>query len=270
MRCDDVITRLTAYVDGELDDATGSALRGHLRTCATCHAAALDEVAVRDAMTRLPTPDVPPELWQSIQAQLAEHEVADSKRSRLWLWWQAARTKLVPGLLVAGAATLAIVAYVRHGQSTSEPAQHDQLAHGTVKPPAPPVGPSPIATTTHRINDPSAPPSVDTDCDLHAMTAGARTTRGTGSDTARVAGMAEAIDRCYGAVATELLALVAEDRPGWPKDRAAVFDAELDTARHAVTTAPAGRPRERAWQAVIQLLQRAVTVQMIADAEVTP
>jgi hypothetical protein len=270
LRCDDVITRLTAYVDGELDDATGSALRGHLRTCATCHAAALDEVAVRDAMTKLPAPDVPPELWQSIQAQLADHEVADSKRSRLWLWWQAARTKLVPGLLVAGAATLAIVAYVRHGQSTSEPAPQHQVAGDSARSPAPPspIGPSPIATAPHRIHDPTAPPSVDTDCDLHAMTAGARTTRGTGSDTARVAGMAEAIDRCYGAVATELLALVAEDRPGWPKDRAAVFDAELDTARHAVTTAPAGRPRERAWQAVIQLLQHAVTVQMVA--EVTP
>lgn len=270
MRCDDVIARLTAYVDGELDDASGSALRGHLRTCATCHAAALDEVAVRDAMAKLPAPDMPPELWQSIQAQLAEHEVADSKRSRWWLWWQAARPKLIPSLLVAGAATLAIVAYVHHGRTASEPAQHDQVAH-SVKSPAPPVGPtgpSPIATSSHTIKDPTAAPSVDTDCDLHAMTAGARATRGTESDTARVAGMADAIDRCYGAVATELLALVAEDRPGWPKDRAAVFDAELDTARHAVTTAAAGRPRERAWQAVIQLLQRAVTVQMVA--EVTP
>jgi anti-sigma factor (TIGR02949 family) len=267
LRCDDIIRRLTAYVDGELDDATGSALRGHLRTCATCHAAAEDEVAVRDAMAKLPTPDVPAELWRSIQTQLAEREVADSKRSRAWLWWQVVRPKLIPSLLFAGAATLAVVAYVRHGHTASEPAP--QTAHATAPgsahatSPAPPIGPTPIATT--HIKDPLAPPSVDADCDLHAVTAGARATLGEETDTARVAGMAEAIDRCYSAAAAELLAMVAEDRPAWSKDRAASFDAELDTARHAVTTAPAGRPRERAWQAVIQLLQRAVTVQMIAE-----
>lgn len=269
MRCDDVTSRLTAYVDGELDDATGSALRGHLRTCEACHAAAEDEVAVRDAMAKLPTPDVPPELWRSIQTQLAEHEVADSKRSRAWLWWQVVRPKLIPSLLFAGAATLAVVAYVRHGHNASEPAP--QSAHATTPAPQPahattpgaPVGPTPIATT--HIKDPMAAPSVDTDCDLHAITAGARATTDEQTDSARVAGLADAIDRCYGAAAAELLAMVAEDRPAWSKDRATSFDAELDTARRAVTTAPAGRPRERAWQAVIQLLQRAVTVQMIAE-----
>jgi anti-sigma factor (TIGR02949 family) len=247
LTCDDVTRRLTAYVDGELDDANGSAVRGHLRTCPACRTAADDELAVRDAMAKLPTPDVPPALWNSIQDQLAAREVADSKRSRWWLWWQAARPKLIPSALIAATAALAIVAYVRRDRGEPEQAARTEIAA-----PEAPKTPIHIAPA----------PSVDADCDLGAITAGARTVNA--PDSAQIAGMTEAIDRCYEATVTELLALVDEDRPGWPSDRAAVFDAELDTARHAVTTARAGRPRERAWQAVIQLLQRAVTVQVVA------
>jgi anti-sigma factor RsiW len=250
LTCDDVTRRLTAYVDGELDDANGSAVRGHLRTCTACRAAADDELAVRDAVAKLPSPDVPPELWRGIQGQLAAREVADSKRSRWWLWWQAARPKLIPAALVAATAALAIVAYVRRDRD--EPAQ---VATAEPAPPAP-------APEIHI----TPPPSVEADCDLRAATAGAKAV--SGPDHAKIDGLAQAIDRCYEAAVAELLALVDEDRPGWPAERTAVFDAELDTARRAVTTAHPGRPRERAWQAVIQLLQRAVTIQVVA--EVTP
>jgi hypothetical protein len=258
LTCDDAAKRLTAYVDGDLDDATQRAVRGHLRSCEACRTAAGDELAVRDAMARLPAPEVPPALWESISAQLAAGEVADSKRSRWWLWWQIARPKLVPAGLVAAAATLAVVAWARRDRG-DEPPRAPQVADVAMTAPAPaapsPGGPVPAAAVA--IEDPAAPPSVRRDCKLHAANAGA-------AATDRVAAMAAAIDRCYGAAAEELLAIVAIDRPGWPAERAAVFDAELDTARHAVTTAGAGRPRERAWQAVIQLLQRAVTVPMIA------
>jgi hypothetical protein len=247
--CDDVTRRLTAFVDGELDDATQSAVRGHLRTCEACRHAAADELAVRDAMAKLPAPEVPTELWRNVSAQLAKAEVADSERSRWWLWWQGARPKVWPAALVAAAATLAIVAYVRRDRAETGPAVATEAA------------PPPSALAAPSIADPPTSPTVEDDCDLHGIAA--RT------DAAhRAAAMTAAVDRCYSAAADELLAVVELDRPGWSTERAKTFDAELDTARHAVTTAAAGRPRERAWQAVIQLLQRAVTVPVIA--QVTP
>jgi hypothetical protein len=246
LTCDDVLHRLTAYVDGELDDASGSAMRGHLRTCAACRRAADDELGVRDAMAKLPSPDVPASLWTEISARLAEQEVADSKRSRWWLWWQVARPRMIPALVLAAAATLAVVTYVRRDRGDDQPATTA-------------VAPVPVAPVAPEIQDPPVKPTVEGDCDLRAASAA-------GTNAAEsLAGLSAAIDRCYQAAADELLAMVDEDRPGWPVPRAQVFDAELDAARHAVTTAVAGRPRERAWQAVIQLLQRAVTVPVVAE-----
>ena len=45
MTCSQASRQLTAYVDGELDPAAGSALRGHLRECASCRSAAAHEAA---------------------------------------------------------------------------------------------------------------------------------------------------------------------------------------------------------------------------------
>jgi hypothetical protein len=246
--CADAQKRLTAYVDGELDDATGSAVRGHLRTCAACRAAADDELAVRDAVGKLPAPDVPGALWSQIADRLAAEEVADSKRSRWWLWWQTARPRLVPALLVAGAATLAIAYVVKQRASREE-----QIA-------SPPAPPAPVTPAGPEIRDLAVRPSMALDCDL-----GARVPE---DAAAAVSGRPAAIERCYQAAADELLAMVATDRAGWPQRRAAEFDAELEAAQAAVATAAAGRPRERAWRAVIRLLQRAVTIPVVA--EVTP
>jgi hypothetical protein len=245
--CADTIARLTAYVDGDLDDATGSAVRGHLRTCAACRAAADDELAVRDAVGKLPVPDVPSGMWNQIAGRLAEKEVADSKRSRWWLWWQTARPRLVPALLVAGAATLVVAYVVKQrggGQSETEVAQPAPAAV-----PAPGPAPEDIRDPVRRTQG----------CDLTARADDA---------AAAITGRAAAIEQCYQAAADELLALVAAERAGWPERRAAELTAELEVAQRAVATAAAGRPRERAWRDVIRLLQRAVTIPVVA--EVTP
>ena len=248
MTCADAIARLTAYVDGDLDDATGSAVRGHLRTCAACRAAADDELAVRDAVGKLPGPDVPGGLWTQIAARLADEEVADSKRSRWWLWWQSARPRLVPALLVAGAATL-VVAYVVKQRGDGE-SEQTEIAKPEPNVPAPAPGPGPHPET---IRDPVRRTQ---DCDLSAR----------GDDAAAaITGRAAAIEHCYQAAAEELLALVAADRAGWPERRAAEFTAELEAAQRAVTIAAAGRPRERAWRDMIRLLQRAVTIPVVAE-----
>jgi hypothetical protein len=242
---------LTAYVDGELDDAALSAVRGHLRTCDACRAIARDEIDVRDAVSRLPSPDVPPGLWDGIQARLATHEVADSRRSRWWLWWQAARPRLlVPVVGLAAVATLAIVAWQRRGADDDASTQ-----------PAPPS--MEIAT----VPDPTPPAPVvadDKPCD------GLISDRDDVDVSQTIASLPAAIDRRYRCAVDELLAIVAEDRPTWPARRAQAFDLELQALQAAVDHAAPGRSRERAWQAVIEFLHDAVAVQVVAEAEVTP
>ena len=54
MTCDDVRPQLTPYLDGELEDDRGSAVRGHLRGCEACRTAADEEAALRDGLRALP------------------------------------------------------------------------------------------------------------------------------------------------------------------------------------------------------------------------
>src|SRR6185503_5104567 len=88
MRCADVERLVTEYVDGELDERRSSALRGHLRVCTGCAARVEDEVAVRETAGSLAPLDPPADLWAAIDTRLAEAEIADARRSRVWLWWQ--------------------------------------------------------------------------------------------------------------------------------------------------------------------------------------
>jgi hypothetical protein len=251
VNCDAARDRLTAYVDGELDDAALSALRGHLRTCDACRALARDEVDVRDAVSRLPAPDVPPTLWDGIQARLATHEVADSKRSRWWLWWQAARPRLVVPVVLAGVAVIAVIAWQRRGDDSDAP-----------KPTRPAPAPE-VATITPPTPPPPTPPPPAAEC-------GVIPDRDDVDVSEVVAAMPAAIDRRYQCAVDELLAIVAEDRPTWSARRARAFDVELHSLRAAVDSAAPGRPRERAWQAIIDYLHDAVAVQVVAEAEVTP
>src|SRR5438067_6919520 len=79
MTCNDMRAKLTAYLDGELEDDRGSAVRGHLRGCQACRDAARDEAALRDGLRALPPVDPPASLWAGVQARLARAEVADAE-----------------------------------------------------------------------------------------------------------------------------------------------------------------------------------------------
>lgn len=106
MKCRDALRLSTAYLDGELDSRRSSAVRGHLRTCTSCEHAVEDEAILRDSASELPPLDPPPELWVGIEKRLAEEEIADAGRSRLWIWWQAARPHLPIAAAAVGAAVL--------------------------------------------------------------------------------------------------------------------------------------------------------------------
>ncbi|HET9620087.1 MAG TPA: anti-sigma factor, partial [Kofleriaceae bacterium] len=90
--CETIQPRLTAYLDGELADDSGSEVRGHLRECAACRQVARDEAALRDGLRTLPPVDPPPSLWAGVQAQLAAAEVADAHRPP----WRRALARLTP------------------------------------------------------------------------------------------------------------------------------------------------------------------------------
>jgi anti-sigma factor RsiW len=209
MTCRDVDRLVTGYVDGELDERRSSALRGHLRVCAACAARVADEAQVRDTAASLEQLDPPAELWAAIDARLAEAEIADARRSRVWLWWQraldGARRHVVPLGLAGAAASAALAVWLAHGgERGSEQAAAHQPA---------------IAELGHAIaRSPAAEPDACAAAASH--------------DEQLLCQMNQAERRYLDAIA-ELTRLVAEERATWSAAEAARFDAalaELDRA----------------------------------------
>jgi hypothetical protein len=217
-------------------------VRGHLRVCTTCAERVEDEARVREAAASLEPLDPPGELWSAIDAHLAEAEIADAERSRVWLWWQRAldgarRHRIAFGVAGAAAAAALAVWIVRGGGD-------DRPVAGQVAELAPAVKSSSAGAT----GDP---------CDAVAT-----------HDEQVLCQMHEA-DRRYLDAISELTGLVAEERAGWTSADSARFDAalaELDQAVGdelkrlgvAVGASPSSRdPLYSIYQAKIDLLSRA-------------
>ena len=250
MTCDRVRRDLTAYLDGDLEGADGSLVRGHLRECAACREVASEEAVLRDRLRQLPPMDPPASLWAGVQAQLAAAEVADAKRPawrRALARWAPAAPRFAAGTLIAAAAAGALWWRAHRGahDGADDGADKDapmipakQLATS----PAPaPITPSPIS--------PAPVPS------------------GPASDvTADLAGETARVTASYGDAAEELLALATEARRQWSNERKEAFDARTADLRGLVERAPEGRPRQRAWRELIRYLQGAVVRDEIALA----
>jgi len=116
MRCRDVERWVTAYLEGDLDDNRASALRGHIRGCPCCEALVAEHVLLVESAAKAEMPDVPPELWASIEGALDGAEEADAQRSRLWLWWPRLRP-ILAGAALAGATALALFLWHRGGDA---------------------------------------------------------------------------------------------------------------------------------------------------------
>jgi len=238
--CDSIVSQLTAYLDGELADDDGSAVRGHLRECAACRQLARDEAALRDALRVLPPVDPPATLWAGVQAQLAAAEVADARTPRwrraIARWmprFRAAWLPSMPQLAVAGLLAVAGVSalYWRTHRG-------DELATTDL-----PRLPMPEIQTPHR--EPAAAPAA------------ALTTR---SDdvTAELAAEPARVTGSYGEVIDELTRLAEEARGSWSDERKAAFDGRLAALAATVAQAQDGRPRQRAQRSMIRFLQGAV------------
>jgi len=75
------------------------------------------------------------------------------------------------------------------------------------------------------------------------------------------------VTEAYASAAADLVRTAQEQRAQWDDERRQRFDAQLDDLRRNVEAAPEGRPRQRAYRAVIRFLQRVTTRdQVLADA----
>lgn len=232
MTCDDIRPRLTAYLDGELEGDRGTVVRGHLRTCEACRQVATDEAALRDGLRALPTVDPPPAMWAAIQAQLAAAEVAEANRPA-WKRTLARWTPQWPRLAIGGMALAAAASLLwMRAQRADEAARPPTVAAH----PSPEIRPS---IETPRPVPPVIAPSAD-------------------DVTAELAAEPARVTETYAQTAAELLALADEERARWSAAQRAAFDARLGVLRAAVDAATEGRPRQRAWRAIIRYVQGAV------------
>lgn len=243
MKCESVREQLTAYLDGDLGDARGSAVRGHLRGCEACRQVAADEATLRDGLRALPPLDPSPSLWAGVQQRLAAAEVADAERSA----WRRALARWAPrapqiGLASAAVAAAAILLVVRM-QRDDAPA------------PAKPVtGISPVVILPDRV-EPAPTPRPAPVSDEGDVTAGLA------AEPAR-------ITESYAQTTRELLEVAAEARAQWPDDRKREFDAQLATLQRKVALASDERPRRSAYRKLIRFLQRAVIRDDVAFADI--
>jgi hypothetical protein len=235
MTCETVRPQLTAYLDGELEDERGSAVRGHLRGCVACRTAAEEEAALRDGLRSLPPVDPPASLWSGVQARLAAAEIADAERPA----WRAALARwfspqtLMPRLPIAGIAVAAVV-LVYAWRSHHAVDEVDVKLAVTPEQPIARV-PAPVPSASERQLTLPNMPATDVSVELAALPA------------AQTHGYAEAAD--------ELWKLADEARPSWSDERKQTFDARVADLHSKIDRADEGAPRQRAYRALIRYLQ---------------
>jgi Putative zinc-finger len=226
--CDDVRAKLTAYLDGELEDDRGSAIRGHLRGCEACRNMAADEAALRDGLRALPPLDPPHALWTNIQRRLAAEEVADADRpawrraiARFGLRWRP----LAPQLALGSAAlAAAVVVLALRYRATVDPGT-------TFAMPTLPAIPQ-VAQVA-----PTAPTAID------------------GDVTAELAADVERTTASYREAAEELVSTALAERESWADDRKAAFDVRLASFRKDAAAAPTSRARDKVYREMRDYLQ---------------
>ena len=274
MRCSDIDRLASTYIDGELDEARASALRGHMRSCERCADHVADLATIRDTAARLDPVDAPPEFWSRIEAGLAEAEVVDANRSSLWLRWHsirhtirhAIRPMLLPGAVVVSAAAVLVLWLVEPGTRSAPPPGEPQ--------------------TTELAESGSAAGATGSDPGYQPMAAvviAAAPGQNPGDvDEFSAARTAEvlAADQEYMDNLDELRQLVVEERSSWPDELARVFDrrmAEFDELvrdeRTSLARKQAIRPESRdrlyaIYRAQIAFLQGVVIDGTVSDGAI--
>ena len=239
MTCRELTARITAYLDGDLDDAAASACRGHLRTCAACRALAEEHAAIRDGLAGLERPEPPPALWAAIHARLGEAEIADAEKPRAARLWGGLVARLRPVLVPAGLTVSACAIAIAVVQWRRAPELRPLAVHLEVPAVAPPPAPPPVHI---------APRDA----------------------AAELADEQARVDEKFRTTAAELLALARTEIAHAPAAAARQFDAEVARREKAVLAAAPGRARDRAWHALTSYLETVALGERLAMAGDAP
>ena len=235
MNCDKARAQLTAYLDGELADERGSAVRGHLRGCADCRQVAADEAALRDGLRALAPVDPPASLWAGVQARLAQEEVADAERPA----WRRAVARWMPKMpqLALGSAVVAaaVVLLVIRAQQNDDDGDTTRPVVST------PTKIEPVVIAPTHSPQPSPAPVVDDNRDVTDVLAAAPAQ----------------VSEDHAAVVRELLPIAQEARTRWTDEQRREFDTHLTELQNKVDVAKTERARQREYRALIRYLQRA-------------
>lgn len=241
MTCDKLKTQLTAYLDGELADERGSAVRGHLRGCEGCRKAAADEAALRDGLRALPPLDPPASLWAGVQAKLAAAEVADAERPA----WRRVLARYMPTMpqfaLGSALVAAAVVLLVIRAQRTEETTREPMVSTPTKIEPV-------VIAPSHTPDPPRAEDTRDVTDALAAAPA--------------------EVSEDHAAVVRELLPIAQEARARWTETQRSEFDARLVELQREVSSAATERARQRHYRTLIRYLQRAAIRDEVALAAI--
>ncbi len=82
MKCLDVQEKLSPYYDGELSSDWEAAIADHLACCEECAAELASFKDLRQAVSKLPKPNVPPTIWSGLSARLSENGLEGSSKPR--------------------------------------------------------------------------------------------------------------------------------------------------------------------------------------------
>ena len=148
MKCEDCLTVIEEYFDGELEERAATNVGVHLATCLSC---SRQFEALRDeqnlyALYRRDL-EVTPELWAGIRKKISEERpVGRNLRLKVWLQSLLGAPRLSPALsfalvVLAVGATAGVMKYMQSGVEKGSP----QTISKTTRPPA---SPAPLSEPT--------------------------------------------------------------------------------------------------------------------------
>jgi len=143
--CGEIGKLIDELVDGTLDPARASGVRGHARGCAACAARLAETELLVAGLSRLEPMDPPASLWAGIRSELDRAEATDAARPRWWWWWQGARKQLAWSGAAVVLASLTVGVWVWKKKQMNDVPAPVSAAAAPVAPPAPPVPPAPPA-----------------------------------------------------------------------------------------------------------------------------
>lgn len=97
--CDNIESRLSEYIDGDVDAALRATIAAHLASCERCSGLAVDFERLRTTARSLGPVTPPPGSWASIAARLESAPTDDHATTTRWSW---------PGLAMAAALVLIV------------------------------------------------------------------------------------------------------------------------------------------------------------------